>query len=128
MGGSYKPQILLQKSCQTWCFNFSFQTVPCEKPSLVQPTLDKVEVDALKRDLKRFEENYPARVSRAWAQWVQDADKLLELPVNWDWPMEILEKCSKIRPTTEDVTVPGHLQALRDKETVETQQVLFGHF
>lgn len=101
------------------------QTLPSEKPNLVKPSLDKVEIEALKRDLKKIEENYPAHVSRAWAQWVQDADKLLEFPVQWDWPLELLEKCTKVRPGIEDVSIPGHLQALRDKETVETQQVCY---
>ena len=58
-----------------------FKTIPTGKPSLVQPTLNKIDVEALKRDLKKFEENYPVRVSRAWAQWLQDIDKLLELPI-----------------------------------------------
>lgn len=96
-----------------------WQTLPTEKPSLVKPTLDKVELEALKKDLKKFK-NYPARVSRAWTKWVQDVDKLLELPVKWDWPLNILENCSKVRPATEDVTIPAHLQPLRDKETEET--------
>lgn len=100
-----------------------WQTLPTGKPNLVKPTLDKVELEALRKDLKKFEENYPARVSRAWTKWVQDVDKLLELPVSWDWPLDILMTCSKVRPATEDVTIPAHLQALRDKETQETQQV-----
>ena len=101
------------------------QTLPSGKPSLVQPTLHKIDVEALKKDIKKFEENYPARVSRAWSQWVQDIDKLLELPSDWVWPLEILQNCSKVRTATEDVPIPDHLQALRDKETVETQQVCF---
>ena len=101
-----------------------FDTIPAQKPSLVQPTLNKIDVVALKRDLKKFEENYPARVSRAWAQWFQDIDKLLELPDHWEWPLEILQKRSKVqRPEAEYFTIPGHLQAMCDKETVETQQV-----
>lgn len=62
-------------------------------------------------------------MSRAWTKWVYDVDKLLELPVNWDWSLDILVNCSKVRPATEDVTDPAHLLALRDKETHETQQM-----
>ena len=29
------------------------------------------------------------------------------------------------RPANEDITIPDHLQAIRDKETVGTQQVCF---
>ena len=92
----------------------------------MQPTLNKIDVEALKRDLKKFEENYPVRVSRAWAQWLQDIDKLLELPNHWEWPLEILQRCSRVpRLVNEDISIPDHLQAMRDKETVETQQVCF---
>ena len=101
-----------------------FKTIPTGKPNLVQPTLNKIDVGALKRDRKKFEENYPVRVSRAWAQWLQDIDKLLELPNHWEWPLEILQRCSRVpRLVNEDISIPDHLQAMRDKETVETQQV-----
>ena len=92
----------------------------------MQPTLNKIDVEALKRDLKKTEERYPVRVSRVWAQWLQDIDKLLELPNHVQWPLEFLKRCPKVqRPVSEDITVPDHLQAMRDKETVETQQVCF---
>lgn len=103
-----------------------FKSIPTERPRLVQPTLNKIDVEALKRDLKKFEEHYPVGVSRAWAQWLQDIDKLLELPNHSQWPLEILERCPKIQRTAnEDITIPDHLQAMRDKDTVETQQVCF---
>ena len=106
-----------------------FKTLPTGKPNLVQPTLNKIDVEALKRDLKKFEENYPVRVSRAWAQWLQDIDKLLELPNHWEWPLDILQGCSRVpRLVNEDISIPNHLQAMRDKETVETQQVCFFAF
>lgn len=95
----------------------------------MQPTLNKIDVEALKRDLKKFEENYPVRVSRAWAQWLQDIDKLLELPNHWEWPLEILQRCSRVpRLVNEDISIPDHLQAMRDKETVETQQIYTGRY
>ena len=97
--------------------------MPAGKPGLVQPTLHKIDAATLKRDLKTFEDNYPARVSRVWAQWLQDLDRLLELPVDWVWPLEVLEKCPKVRPSNEDVAIPTTLQAMRDKETEATQQV-----
>ena len=62
-------------------------------------------------------------MSRAWAQWVQDIDKLLKLPAEWDCPLEILQKCPKVRPVRENVAVPGHLQPCmtkKQKNPVET--------
>ena len=101
----------------------SLKSVPTGKPGLVQPSLHKIDAASLKRDLKKFEENYSERVSQVWAQWLQDLDKLLELPTEWVWPLEVLENCQKIRPSNEDVAVPSTLQAMRDKETEATEQV-----
>lgn len=93
------------------------KSIPTERPNFVQPTLNKIDVEALKRDLKKFEEHYPVGISRAWTQWLQDVDKRLDLPTDWEWPLDILKRSSKVqRPANEDVTIP-------DKETVETQQV-----
>ena len=94
------------------------KTQPCA------PTLNKTDVEALKRDLKKVVEHYPVGISRAWTQWLQDVNKLLELPTDWEWPLDILKRCSKVqRPANEDIIIPDHLQAMRDKETVKTQQV-----
>ena len=46
------------------------------------------------------------RISRAWTQWLQDIDKLLELLNYSQWPLEILKRCSKAqRPANEDIAV-----------------------
>ncbi len=86
-------------------YSSSCKTRKGAKPSLVK---------ALGKDLKTFEEKYPACVSPAWTKWVQDVNKLLELPIKW--AIGYLMVCSNVRPATEDVTIPAHLQALRDKE------------
>ena len=100
------------------------KSIPTERPNLVRPTLNKIDVEALKRDLKKGGEHYPVGNSRAWTQWLQNVDKLLELPTDWEWPLDILKRCSKVqRPANEDIIIPDHLQAMRDKETVKTQQV-----
>lgn len=52
-------------------------------------------------------------------------NKLLELPIDWVWLLEVLQKCTKVRPSDEDVAVPSTLQAMHDKETEETRQVCF---
>ena len=60
------------------------KSIPTERPNLVQPTLNKIDVEALKRDLKKFEEHHPVGISRAWTQWLQDVEKRLELPTDWE--------------------------------------------
>ena len=108
-------------SYSTTCFilhyvNFvliSLKSVLTGRSGLVQPSLHKIDAAALKRDLKKFEENYPERVSQVWAQWLHDLDKLHELPTECVWPLEVLEKCQKIRPSNKDVAVPSTLQAMR---------------
>ncbi|CAH3150945.1 unnamed protein product [Porites evermanni] len=62
------------------------KSIPTERPNLVRPTLNKIDVEALKRDLKKFEEHYPVGISRTRTQWLQDVDKRLELPTDWEWP------------------------------------------
>ena len=109
-----------------YCLNFvliSLKSVPTGRPGLVQPSLRKIDAASLKRDLKKFEENYPERVSQVWAQWLQDLAKLIELPTEWVLPLEVLENCQKIRPSNEDVAVPSTLQAMHDKETEATEHV-----
>ena len=100
------------------------KSIPTERLNLVRPTLNKIDVKALKRDLKTFEGHYPVGISRTRTQWLQDVDKLLELPTDWEWPLDILKRCSKVqRPANEAITIPDHLQAMRDRETVKTPQV-----
>ena len=74
-----------------------FKSIPTKRPSLVEPTLNKIDVEALKRDLKKIEEHYPVRVLWAWAQWLQDIEKLLELPNHSQWPLDILKRCPKVQ-------------------------------
>ena len=71
-------------------FFIFFKSIPTQRPNLVQLTLNKIDVEALKRDLKKFEEHYPVGISRAWTQWLQDVDKLLELPTDLEWQLDIL--------------------------------------
>ena len=66
------------------------KSIPTERPNLVQPTLNKIDVEALKRDLQKFEEYYPVGISRAWTQWLQDVDKRLEVPTDLEWQLDIL--------------------------------------
>ena len=99
--------------------------MPTSKPNLIQPSLNKIDADALTRDLRKFQDNYPKGVFEAWSQWVQNIDKLLQFRTEWEWPLDILQNCDKVRPAIQDVAVPDHLIALHEKETEETQQVKF---
>ncbi|XP_068752651.1 uncharacterized protein [Montipora capricornis] len=105
------------------------KSIPTSKPNLIQPSLNKIDADALRRDLRKFQDNYPKGVFEAWSQWVQNIDKLLQLPTEWEWPLDIiLQNCDKVGPAIQDVAVPGHLIALHDKETEETQQIYTGRY
>ena len=109
--------------CSVFFLFLFLKSMPTTKPSLIQPTLNKIDSDALRRDLKKFQDNYPKGVFEAWSQWVQNINKLLQLPTEWEWHLDTLQNCEKLRPAIQDVAVPGHLIALHDKETEETQQV-----
>ena len=83
-------------------------TVPAGKPGLVQRTPHRIDPAALKRDLKTCEENDPERVLREWVQWLQDLYEVLELPIYWVWPFEVLEKCPKVMLWSTPATLRGH--------------------
>jgi len=87
------------------------KSIPISKPSLIHPTLNKIDSDALRRDLKKSQNNYLKGVFEAWSQWVQNINKLLQLPTEWEWQLDILQNCDKLRPAIQDVAVPGHLNA-----------------
>ena len=50
-------------------------------------------------------------------------DKLVDLPEEWEWPLDKVLNSNKIRPSSVDCTVPDNLQALQDKERNPTRQV-----
>ena len=103
-----------------FCFLFS-KSIPISKPSLIQSTLNKIDSDALRRYLKKSQNDYPKGVFEAWSQWVLNINKLFQLPTEWEWQLDILQNCDKLRPAIQDVAVPGHLTAFHDKETEEKQ-------
>jgi len=83
----------------------------------------KIDLEGLKRDLKKFEDHYPKEAATFWSQWVSKVDELLALPEEWEWPMDKIVNCPKIRPSSADCTVPDSLQGLQDKERNRTRQV-----
>ena len=99
------------------------QTQPTGKPKLVQPVLSKIDLDGLRRGLKKFKEHYPERAALFWTDWVDKIDSLRALPEQWEWPLDHILSAEKIKPSAIDRTVPDQLQALQDKETQPTRQV-----
>lgn len=84
--------------------------------------MDKIDIEGFKRDLGKFREHYPETAVSFWCDWIDRIDKLATLPEEWGWLLEVIQTAEKIRPSTIDQSVPGHLQALLDKETQPIKQ------
>ena len=70
-------------------FNF-IQSLPTGKPNLVTPSLAKLDVDALRRDIPRFQQNMPKEAADAWEGWFNRLDGLTCVPETYNWPVEVL--------------------------------------
>ncbi|XP_068670249.1 uncharacterized protein [Montipora foliosa] len=106
------------------------KSMPTSKPNLIQPSLSKIYADALRRDVRKFQDNYPKGVFEAWSQWVQNINKRLQLPTEWEWPLDILQNCDKLMPAIQDVALPGHLIARashRMRKKIKDYAEIFGH-
>jgi len=88
----------------------------------VKPVLDKIDIEGLKRDLGKFREHYPETAVSFWSDWIDRVDELAALPEEWEWPLDAIQTAEKIKPATIDHSVPGHLQALQDKDAQPTKQ------
>ena len=92
-------------------------------PKLVQPTLDKIDITGLTRDLPKFERHYPEEAASFWSKWVEDIDQLLTLPDTWEWPLQTLLDAEKTRPVPAALAIPESITALHDKESEPTSSV-----
>ena len=94
-----------------------------DKPALVQPTLDKIDVEGLRRDISKFRQHYPEQAANSWQNWLDRVHDLVELPDEWEWPVDKLSDADHVRPTAADTTAPEHLTQLRNKELQQTREV-----
>ena len=53
---------------------FFIQSLPSGKPNLVTPSLAKLNVDALRHDIPRYQHNMPKEAADAWERWLHQLD------------------------------------------------------
>ncbi|XP_032217810.1 uncharacterized protein LOC5517433 [Nematostella vectensis] len=104
------------------------ERVPPGKPDLVKPTLKKLDFERLKTDIPKYEGNIPQSASTTWTNWLNRIDELLEVPKEYNWPVEELCKAERTVPQPVSEKVPQDLEELRDRETQETREIYTGRY
>lgn len=95
----------------------TYQSHPSDKPTLVESTLNKIDVEGLKRDINKFREHYSEQALSFWSDWLNNIDKLVTVPDTWEWPMDALVSAERVKPFTADQSIPEQLRELQNKET-----------
>ena len=93
--------------------------------NLVWFTLNKIDVEGLKRDINKFREHYPEQAFSFWSDWLSSINKLVTVPDTWEWPLDVLVRAERVKPFTADQSVPEQLRELQEKETQPTKQASF---
>ena len=102
---------------------FCLQSVPTGQPKLVTPSLAKLDVDALRRDIPRYQHNMPKEASDIWEKWLHQLDELTFVPASYCCPIEKLAKSARTEPTPPASLIAPDLLELRERETQQTQEV-----
>ena len=102
---------------------FCLQSVPTGQPKLVTPSLAKLDVDALRRDIPRYQHNMPKEASDTWEKWLHQLDELTFVPASYCCPIEKLAKSARTEPAPPTSLIAPDLLELRERETQQTQEV-----
>ena len=99
------------------------QSLPTGKPNLVTPSLAKLDVDALRHYIPRFQQNMPKEAADAWEGWFNRLDGLTYVPETYNWPVEVLKRSTRTEPAPPPAQISPDLLELREKETQQTREV-----
>ena len=103
------------------------QSVPSGKPNLVSPSLAKLDLEALKRDIpNKYPQNMPQAASEYWKAWLRDVEsKIISVPDNYIWPVDKLKSASRTAPPPPPsaAQLPNDLLELREREIQPTPEV-----
>ena len=89
------------------------------KPNLVTPSLSKLDLEALKRDIpNKYLQNMPQAASDAWKVWLEDVESELTavLAQIYDWPVDKLKTATRTAPHRSDAQIPNDLLELHCME------------
>lgn len=93
--------------------------MPTGSPTILQPSLDKIDFDALGKDIGRFRDHYPSGVADFWETWINETDQLTV--DECEWPLKKIIDAQRLHPTIG--VIPAELQQLHEKENQETTEV-----
>ena len=80
------------------------------KPNLVTPSLAKLDLETLKRDIpNKYLQNMPQAASDAWKAWLEDVEsELTSVPAQiYDWPVDKLKTARRTAPHRSDAQIPN---------------------
>ena len=104
-------------------FVIFIQSLPNGKPNLVTPSLTKLDVDALRRDIPRYHHNMPKEAADVWEGWLDRLNGLTHVPDSYNWPVDVLKKCARTEPAPPVAQISPDLMELREREAQQTQEV-----
>ena len=90
----------------------------------MQPGFAKIDVETLRRELPKVDDNFPTEAAKRWRDWVEDSDSLANVPAEYDWPLDALVTATRCYPSAVDQEPSAELLALREKETQPTREVI----
>ena len=100
------------------------QSVPNGKPNLVSPSLAKLDLEALKRDIPNKYPQYAQAPSEYWKAWLRDVEsKIISVPDNYIWPVDKVKTASRTAPPPSAAQLSGDLLELKEREIQPTPEV-----
>lgn len=99
--------------------------MPHGKPNLVIPSLAKLDLEALKRDiLNKYQQNMPQAASDCWRSWLKNVEReRAGVPDHYDWLVDTLKTAGRIAPPPLAAQISNDLLELREREIQPTQEV-----
>ena len=90
------------------------QSVPSGKPNLVSPSLGKLDLKALKRDIpNKYHQNMLQAASEYWKAWLRDVEyKIISVPDSYIWPVDKLKSASRTAPLPSAAQLSNDLMEL----------------
>ena len=98
-------------------FFLLYSSLPWGKPNSVTPSLIKLDMVVLKRDIPtKYPKNMPLKASEEWESWLAKTEfNLLSVPDNYTWPVDKLKNTSRT-VLASNAELPHELLELREKE------------
>ena len=99
--------------------------MPHGKPNLVIPSLAKLDLEALKRDiLSKYQQNMPQAASDCWRSWLENVEReIAAVPDHYNWLVDTLRTAGRTAPPPLAAQILNDLLELREREIQPTQEV-----